>query len=531
MKNNELIRTILPEAGIVSLDLSKENQYDIVTDLFGGSEYMRENLPTLYALVNETRAQHMREGGPQYKTVLQLTEAPEDFVDGVYIDHVIYDQTKKCVNVKASISLTQQAYWIDSKIEIYTEAGEYVDTHYKTDEDSHYQLVEYTVNGIDMSAFESQVFVITMQASWQPTDIQSLRSQLVTREIHANSGIAVTGIRVDDPRNVNTDPGSNIFVVYGRMPGSREKVDYDYPSQGYPQHLYLDVKGSAKLDEHHEFDKVLPQDLRLLLDCSYGCAPYMGKVDQRINASNDGFEWELNNDWQTSVPTPSGKYQGVAFRLSMSFYCKGETYPYDLFIASDLDDELSRYPNYVKIPFLTILWGCLARGSNIRMADGSTKLIENIQIGDSVMNPYGGGTAAVTNTWHGPEKILRRIETQRGYSAEASSSHPLMTEKGSVEAGKIVEGDRLLTEEGDYDIVTSQYPIHYEDEVFNLELECPACDEKWKEHTMICNGLVVGDNYLQNSLAASAEEQMPAPIPDALKKELGLIQKLREAKK
>lgn len=532
MKKYELIKSIMPETGIVSLNLSEDNHYNIMTDLFGGVEYMHEKLPLLSALVSKTREQHMREGGPQYQTVLQLTETPDDFVDGVYINHVIYDETKQRVNVKASISLTKQAYWIDSKIEICTEAGEYVDTFYQTTENSHYQLIEYTVEGIDMSRFNSQIFVTTLQATWQPEDVQTLRSQLVTRQIHTNSATVVKEIRIDDPRNINTKPGENIYVVYGRSPGSTEKVDYNYPSMIIKnnQQLFLDVKGSTTFIDNHKFDKIIPQDFCLLLDCSYGCARYLNNTDNRINATTDGFEWKLNHDWKTTVPTPSGKYKWVAFRLTMSFFCQGEAYPYSLYIASDMDESLSEYPNYEKIPFLTILWGCLARGSEIRMADGSIKKIEDIVTGDSVINPYTKGAAAVTNTWHGQEKILRHIETERGYCVEASETHPLMTEKGAIEAGKIVEKDRLLTEEGTYDVVSIQYPVHYDDEVFNLELECPACDEAWKAHTMACNGLVVGDNYLQNNLSDTSEAPRPTPIPDLLKKELELVRQLRKAR-
>lgn len=531
MKRNELIRSILPEAGIVSLDLSKDDQYKLVSDLFGETGYMREKLPILSALVNETREQHVREGGPHYKTVLQLTEAPDDFVDGIYVDHVIYDAEQQCVLVKATVSLTEQAYWIDTHIEISTEAGEFVDSRYDTFYDTNFKTVEYKVEHIDLEKFASNILVTSLQVTWQPAAATTLRSQVVKRTVYANMLPAVKQITVDDPRNINTQPGENIYVVYDRTPGSTEKVDYSYRANGYPPNLMLDVRGRVVLSGGLTFDKVMAKDFRLLLDCAKGCAPYLGDLTHRINATEDGFEWSLNNDWKTQVPTPSGKYKGVAFRLSMDFYCKGEAYPFDLYVASDLDEDLAEYPNYQKIPFLTILWGCLARGSKIRMADGSTVSIEDIRIGDHVMNPYGGGTAAVVNTWKGSEKLLRHIETQGGYSVEASDTHPLMTERGAVEAGKIVEGNQLLTAEGTYDIVSVQYPIHYDDEVFNLELECPICDETWKAHAMVCNGLVVGDNYLQNNLADANEEPQPIPIPDALKKEFELVRQLRETEK
>lgn len=530
MKKNETVKSILSGAEIVSLDFTKDNHYNFLTDLYGGAEYMQKNLPHLSSLVSETREQHVREGGPQYKTVLQLTEAPKDFVDGIYIDHIIYDQKDTCLQVKVSVSLTEQAYWIDSKIEIYTEEGEYVNTRFDTVYDSHYRTIEYTIRNIDMSISESQIFVSTLQVSWQPVASQTLRSQLLTRKIYTNVVTAVTEIRVNDPRNINTEPGENIYVVYGRTPGSKEKVDYDYNAQDRPQHLFLDVAGNATLSDKYVFDRVDQKNSYLLLDCSYGCALYLGDITNRFNSMDGGFNWKLNNDWKTSVPTPAGKYKGVAFRMKVNFYCKGKPYSYDLYIASDMDEELTRYPNYKKIPFITILWGCLARGTNVRMADGSLRKIEDIRISEQVINPYHDGSATVTNTWSGKENMIYRIETREGRCIEASENHPVLTERGIVEAGKIVEGDRLLTGEGTYDAVASQYPIHYDDAVYNLELECDKCGEAWQAHTMVCNDLVVGDNNLQNSIAGADDDEHLARIPDALRNELELVRSLREAK-
>ena len=186
MKRNELIRSILPEAGIVSLDLSKDDQYKLVSDLFGETGYMREKLPILSALVNETREQHVREGGPHYKTVLQLTEAPDDFVDGIYVDHVIYDAEQQCVLVKATVSLTEQAYWIDTHIEISTEAGEFVDSRYDTFYDTNFKTVEYKVEHIDLEKFASNILVTSLQVTWQPAAATTLRSQVVKRTVYAN---------------------------------------------------------------------------------------------------------------------------------------------------------------------------------------------------------------------------------------------------------------------------------------------------------------------------------------------------------
>lgn len=491
---------------------------------------MRAHTPQLYALMNATREQHRREGGPQYKTVLQLTEPPEDFVDGIYVDHVIYDAEQRCVLVKATVSLTEQAYWIDAHIEIYTEAGEFVDSRYDTFYDTNFKTVEYTVGNINLEKFASNILVTSLQVTWQPVGEQTLRSQIVRRKVYSNMLPAVKQITVEDPRNINTQPGENIFVVYDRMPGSTEKVDYSYRANGNPPDLMLDVRGRVVLSGGLTFDKVMAKDFRLLLDCANGCAPYLGDLTHRINATEDGFEWSLNNDWKTQVLTTAGKHQEVAFRLSMDFYCKGEAYPFDLYVASDLDDDLAEYPNYQKIPFLTILWGCLAKGSDVRMVDGSIRKIEDIRIGEQVMNPFNGGPAIVVNTWSGHEKILQRIETGQGKTVDASEGHPLWTEKGPKAAMNISEGDRILAEGGTYDTVVQRYPLAYDDEVFNLELTCDACADELEAHAMVCNGLVVGDNVLQNRIPA-CEKPVFEPIPEVLKREWEAIRRLRNGER
>lgn len=522
MERNNLSKQI-SDAGIVSLNMASDADYNLMVETFGGEAFMRTHTPQLYGLLQATREKHRREGGPQYKTVLQLTEAPEDFVDGIYIDHVIYDPERKCVLVKATVSLTEQAYCIDSLIEIRTEADEYVNAHTDVVYDTNYRTVEYIVEGVDIAQFSSQILVTTLQVTWQPTSEQTLRSQIVKRKVYSNMLPAVKQITVEDPRNINTQPGDKIVVVYGRTPAYSNKVDYTYRTLLGSSKLILDVKGNAELVGKYEFDKVLPKDFRLLLDCAHGCATYLGNITNAISATENGFAWSVPNNWNTRIPTPSGRYTDVALRLSMDFYCKGEVHPFDLYVASDLDDDLAGYPNYQKIPFLSILWGCLAYGSEIQMADGSIRHIEEIRIGEKVANPFGGGPATVINTWKGHEKLLRHIETRAGRHLDSSEDHPIWTEEGIKTAIKIAEGDRLLTAEGTYDEVSMEYPLAYDDEVFNLDLECEMCGEMQQAHSMLCNGLVVGDNQLQNQMPVPNDEPHADPITESLKREWELI--------
>lgn len=507
------------------MDLSKDDQYKLVSDLFGGTEYMRENTPRLYALLNATREKHLREGGPHYKTVLQYTEPLEDFVDGIYIDHVIYDAEQKCVLVKATVSLTEQASWIDGIINVDTESGIHIGTHNKTSYDTHFMTIEYRQDGVEIKDIQTNVLVTTFQVSFQTAGSDTLKSQLIQRVIYTNAFNAVEKITIDDPINKNTAEGENIFVTYGRVPVHSEKIDYKYGVLPGSKSLYLDVKGRAFFKGNIVLNGI--KDFDIILDCAAGCSKF-NNGGCNPSPFEYGFSWNPNRNWNAKIPTPMGEYKNVAFRMRIDFLCEGLTNPFSLYVASDMDDNLLRYPNYHKMPFLTLLWGCLAKGSNIRMADGSMRKIEDICIGEQVLNPFGEGLATVVNTWCGPEKILQHIETGNGRTVDASENHPLWTEKGPKAAVEISEGDMLLAEGGTYDTVVQRYPLAYDGEVFNLELTCDGCADENKAHTMFCNGLVVGDNDLQNRILVCDDEPSPEPISEVMKQEWEAIKRLRK---
>lgn len=74
--------------------------------------------------------------------------------------------------------------------------------------------------------------------------------------------------------------------------------------------------------------------------------------------------------------------------------------------------------------------GCLAKGTEIRMADGTTKNVENIVIGDTVITSQG--LKPVTYTWD-PETLIEgtpdcyEIEFEDGHTVIASDKHMFLS--------------------------------------------------------------------------------------------------------
>ena len=105
-----------------------------------------------------------------------------------------------------------------------------------------------------------------------------------------------------------------------------------------------------------------------------------------------------------------------------------------------------------KIPHVRGSKGCFVGGTQISMADGSKKAIEDIQLGDLVLafNKNGDlGPASVTETFkHENDQFIKLIHWNG--SLTLTPNHWVLLEDGLfLEAGKLIAGeDQLVTEDG-----------------------------------------------------------------------------------
>jgi hypothetical protein len=134
--------------------------------------------------------------------------------------------------------------------------------------------------------------------------------------------------------------------------------------------------------------------------------------------------------------------------------------------------------------------GCLAKDTRITMADNTSKIISDIYIGDQVMSSKNEALR-VHNVYVGENDAIISITTEVG-CLSLSFAHPLMTREGLKPAENISESDQLLSERGDYVKVLAIRMEEYKDNVYNLELHSSEAEGP-EQHTMIANGIVVGD--------------------------------------
>ena len=92
---------------------------------------------------------------------------------------------------------------------------------------------------------------------------------------------------------------------------------------------------------------------------------------------------------------------------------------------------------------------CIAKDSSILMADGSTKMIQDIIVGDRVQsynNGYYSGQN-VTNVFYNGKKEVYKICTKNGFELKSTKDHKYLTQRGWVELQDITEDDYLFVPE------------------------------------------------------------------------------------
>lgn len=129
----------------------------------------------------------------------------------------------------------------------------------------------------------------------------------------------------------------------------------------------------------------------------------------------------------------------------------------------------------------------LAEKMRILMADMRQKKIQDISIGDLVLNEQGNFTS-VSNIWTGIEANIYSMSLANGIVLKASKELPVMTEEGLKPMKDLQIGDTVKSLEGMQTIISID-EIVYNEKVYNLTLDSDS-------HLMICEGVIVAQQTL-----------------------------------
>ena len=460
---------------------------------------------------------------------------PDAFSDGVDIFYGYYDAEKERVVCKGVTSLKHDAHHICQRIHVYDRYNRLIIASGTVDYHCHHAtfILDEVVQLTD--AQKSGEIIFEYFSLWyNGTDGLNAAYYCSQDQTFWSAVDYVEDVRMIDPVHKKTDPDKEIIVCYNRSSQSGETVDYDAYEEAFDpetrrQKLYLDVGAEVILSQEAlPFSAVDMTKLLLKLDCQSGLAYYKkeGRVQEIMDsfkATDRGFEFRLDKDWQGVVPAARLPMQEpVDFLMRAEFLC-GNYQKRGRFII-DSSSETEPGDAFVKtISKIKLLWGCVADDMPILMADGSTRRAGDVRIGDMLQMEKGMGR--VQDAIRGREDApLCCIETENGRRLCCTGDHPVLARRGYVQAKELNGEDEVRDFFDGFVRIARIYP-HEHRSVINYMIS--AMGNADDIGSFVCGGIVVGDDMMQMKLqserARARRERVISPEQKKLKDYFGEV--------
>jgi len=508
--------------GITTLDFSNQKHYQFYLNLFNSIE-LEGKYPLLKAIIENTRAEHIKNGGCDYKTLLQMgsdlsVSDTSPWVDGIIVDYLYRDANTRTIYGQITVSLIQEQSSIITQIQLMEGNKSYTQVLNKTSTDACHQVYTFNYSDINSTIKIEEIDVIVTVSQISNNLLLKAQTLKVQSTFELNENTPVKKIAILDPENIQTRLGDAIIVSYGRQSSSDTPADYYYDT--VPNNIQFPFNGFVFLKDNCVFDT--HGEINLSLDCGSGFTEYNNTYDDVFKVYDGlGFSWNFPLDW--GQPLNENTYLRTApivltFQLDYR-YKENNTYQKDTIIVSGiLNPDFKSFPSFQQMAQLKFQWGCLGRNTQIKMGDKTEKRISDIIAGDYVYT-YSGQIAAVRQVLKGFEKEILSITTESGHAILATPHHPFATRDGLKQAEKLTREDKLLMENGDYELIIEMYYVLYNDDVYNLTLIEEFDKFSVIDACLFADGFVVGNNDHQNQSVAQNKKDKVA-IPENLKIEL-----------
>lgn len=222
--------------------------------------------------------------------------------------------------------------------------------------------------------------------------------------------------------------------------------------------------------------------------------------------SNGDLQYEVETNWQHEIDQPGGLqpfYYNYELSFIVTYRLNASTASQQLQFTVTSKQDMKAVSNsnslIYNIPPLKIMWGCLAKDTLIRMADGTLKKIEDINVGDAVQDGRNESPVTVRNIWKGEEEKLVRIAFGNG-EIRLTKAHPvftLMESKTVIKRASEVNQDDILIGPDKQQIKVERVEVvDYNDQIYNLSLDGDS-------HCFVANGILTGDMDMQNGGAGN----------------------------
>ena len=209
----------------------------------------------------------------------------------------------------------------------------------------------------------------------------------------------------------------------------------------------------------------------------------------KLNVNESRLEYDMTGPWgvvYNELGSWQTKYFDYEFKIEYTLQTgSGTPRRHISYICSNRESCLK------KVAPIALKYGCFRKGTEIAMAGGMGRKIEDIRIGDFVWSE--DSILLITNIWSGKDTVLD-ICLEDGNVLGVTGDHPLLTLDGWVKAKDVREGMSLIKAQDGRSSGVLFVKDGGEDIVYNLETE------KRSGAVLSANGIAAGDFAVQNHM-------------------------------
>lgn len=522
-------KEILDDKKIVTLDYSNSKHYNFIKDWYGGEEKLKGNFPLVHHLMENTKAKHLAEGGTTYKTLLQI-DNPQRWEDGVYIGYLILDPKTKVLDGQVSASFNSEQLSIQTAIKVYLDGNEVFS---QSDHNTNTSFIDFNFSFLNPEGYTGEEHFEVVVESTHVTLENELKTQFLLSDessiyLNNSKNQVVKSFDTKAPIHIKTQQDQSIHISIGRGQMPKETIDYEFPKSF---NLQLPFESIIQLENNLNYLGYDVSSCSYIVNSKLGMYQYNLGFEGIITPNPDSNQFTIKPQVNWGIPlhpekTPLVEPASVTFKVNIVYSEPSVNNKQETLFISNIKPNIDPIPsNYKLIPAIEFYFGCLGKDTEIKMEGNQLKKISEIVAGDKVLNSEGE-IIKVQAVSSGYEETITCIDVSEGNIILATGQHPFETKRGFVPAMNLKVNDELLLQDGTYSKPRGIYLREYEDQVYNLILECKR-DEK---NTMIANGFVVGDNAKQNSVSDDVRQaQLERQISPELKQEIEEITKMFNA--
>lgn len=507
MSRESVLQELMVQGKSREIVFSNQEDFDMIMEWMHGEENCQNRLRGFYASCCRTRTEPKRE--------------TEDigFVDDVLIGQLATEPETGIWYIEGRTCLTDKPDLLIQRLELIDCEGQII----KQSSEAELQQDDTSVR-IGITAEElSRANAVLYCAVWQDNEV--MKGKVTARGFGSlgEAGPGIKSITLEKP--VAKNGRDTVVVLYKRYPKEAENYDYLYSEkieQG-KQRTYLEIECTVQMMENAVIRMVDFDNIVLKLICpGRGMVEYGKEITEKVfpllalteeerkgkdfkieflNKGTDG-DWR---DWDVSLPNARLPiWDKVDLELHIPYeLTDGKS---GILIVSSSSEVTGA--NLCRAQKLYLLWGCLEETTKIEMADGSSKCIRDVQIGELVRGK--NGPSRVRNLFHGQEEQLLCIETADGASICSTGDHVFCTARGNVKAEELCGSDLLETVKG-RSAITGIYPVAG-GIVYNIDLE--------EEGFFYAEGILNGDFKSQNRLFGSSSEHKVSSVDRSRERQL-----------